>query len=70
MKITWSDVLTFVLGLLASAVFVLGEALIKLDGETAVDWEKWGMALLIAELVSIGRYLTSRVPEWYARRQV
>lgn len=67
MKFSKGDLVTFALGAAVAAVFVLGEALVRLDGQIAVDWLQWSQTLVIAELVSLGRYLTTRLPALFIK---
>lgn len=63
MPFTKQDALTFLIGAAIAVSFVLGEALIKLEGEVVVDWQVWARDLGIGSLVALGRYLTTRLAE-------
>jgi len=67
MAFTKQDLITFALGAVITAVVILGEALVKLDGSPVVNWSQWGWWLLIGELTGLGRYLVTRAPELFAR---
>ncbi|HEX9841548.1 MAG TPA: hypothetical protein VGC20_02315 [bacterium] len=77
MTFTKQDALTFVLGLGAAVLFELGLQLLALsgllqgylDGGMEIDWTRFGVGVAIAELTAVGRYLTTRIPEWLLRRQ-
>lgn len=63
MPFTKQDGITFLIGAGVAVAFVLGEALIKLEGEVAVDWQVWARDLGIGALVALGRYLATRLAE-------
>ena len=67
MRFTKQDALTFGIGLLAALIMVLGEALVDLEGDVAIDLSVWARNLLVGLAAACGRYLVTRVPEFLTR---
>ena len=68
MTFTKSDLVTIGIGLAAAVALALGEALVTFEASTLEDPAVWGRDLLAGVVTALGRYITTRLPEWVARR--
>lgn len=63
MTFTRQDALTFLIGLGAGALVVVGQALLELDSDTTTDLGIWARNLLTGLAAATGRYLVTELAQ-------